>query len=701
MSCRSLGRMAVLLFPIYATLAISSASWAANSPTINANDWPSYGGAYDEQHFSPLTRVDKDNVAKLGLAWSLELPNTHNGATVPLAVNGVIYFCVDQSIVRAVDATTGKLLWLYDPKVAVVAGRKLRNAWGVRGMTYSEGKVYVGTMDGRLIAIDAANGKPLWTQLTVGKSDSRYITGAPRVFDGLVIIGHAGAEYVGVRGYVTAYDTKTGAQRWRFYTIPGDPTKGFENDAMRAAAKTWSGKTWASGGGGAVWNAITIDPEQRLVFIGTSNGVPWNQGIRSPEGGDNLYLTSIVALDLDTGAYRWHYQTTPADTWDYDSSGDIELATLQIQGKARKVILHAPKNGFYYVIDRTNGKLISAEPFTKVTWAERIDLKTGRPVEAPGARYYKSGPKLIWPSSSGATNWQPASFNPLTSLSYFQVVDMPGYLDNGGMSENNWIRPNNQVSLGLQSSAADAPIDAATSRLIAWDPNTQTEKWRVATPGGWNGGVLSTAGQLVFQGRATGEFAAHDASTGKKLWSFDARMGITGAPISFSVNGEQYIAVVAGWGASGAGVYGSLAAQYGWISRVHSHRLLAFKLGGKAQLPSDLPAPMLTKPIVAPEFKLDAQRAKRGEDLYSRTCLLCHGSGAVAAGFAPDLRASSVPLTMAAFKTIVQGGGLLERGMPRYDELSDADLEDLRHFIRRQARDPNVGPKKLVILHEG
>ena len=694
-----------LLQSIVSLLLMACSGWVEALPPATSamltnegdgSNWASYGRTYSEDHFSPLTQVTEKNVGTLGLVWSLELPGIHNGATVPLAVDGVIYFCVDQSIVHAVDAVSGKPLWVYDPKVAAVAGHELRHAWGVRGIGFWNDKIYVGTMDGRLIAINAKSGSVVWSRLTVDKDDSRYITGAPRLFDGMVIIGHGGSEYAGVRGYVTAYDAETGIQRWRFYTVPGDPRKPYEDPALKMAAKTWSETRWRSGGGAVVWNAITFDPELDLIFIGTSNGAPWNQGIRTPGGGDNLFTNSIVALDARTGRYRWHYQTTPGDTWDYDSTNDIELATVKIGGAMRKVILHAPKSGFFYVIDRTSGKLISAEPFSKVTWAERIDPQSGRPVETPGARYYVSKAKLIWPSPSGAANWNPMAFSPVTGLAYLQEVEMPGYLDDTGIDETNWKRPNGQVSLGIQVPAGDAPPDAGKSSLLAWDPIAQRPRWKVSTPGAWNGGVMATAGDLVFQGQATGDFVAYNAQSGVPLWSFNARMGIAGAPISFLADGKQYVAVIAGWGGAGAGSYGTLGAQFGWVSRVHTNRLLAFALGGKAQLAANLPPPMLVKPIDDTAIQIDALKVRRGGDLYVHDCVMCHGGGAVAAGFAPDLRASSVPLSANGFKSIVSGGSLLDLGMPQFDELSDTDLEDLRQFIRAQARNPDIGPRKLL-----
>ena len=352
---------------------------AALANEADGSDWPAFGRTFSEQRFSPLRQIDAENVARLGLVWSLDLPGVINVASQPLAVAGVVYFAVGQSVVHAVDARTGKLLWRHDPEVAKVAGPKLRAAWGSRGLAFYRDKVYVGTLDGRLLALSAATGEPVWSVLTVERDDARFISGAPRVFDGKVLIGHGGADHGPVRGYVTAYDAETGRLLWRFHIVPGDPAQGFENAAMETAARTWTGEWWKHGGGGTVWNAITYDPEFDRVYLGTGNGAPWNQKIRSPGGGDNLFLCSVLALDADTGEYRWHYQTTPGETWDYNSAMDMLLATLPIDGKPRKLLLHAPKNGFFYVIDRETGKLVSAEKIGKATWALRVDAtKIGR-----------------------------------------------------------------------------------------------------------------------------------------------------------------------------------------------------------------------------------------------------------------------------------------------------------------------------------
>lgn len=657
---------------------------AALSNEADGRDWAAYGRTFSEQRFSPLDQINRSTVSRLKLAWTLDLDDVWNVSTAPVEVDGVIYFAAGYSVVHAVDVRSGKLLWKYDPKVD---GKKMRMAWGSRGITYWNGKLYTGVQDGRLFALDAKTGALVWETLTTTPGDNRYITGAPRVFNGKVIIGHGGADFGHVRGYVTAYDAETGTQAWRFYIVPGNPDDGFENAAMEAAAKTWTGQWWKYGGGGTAWNAMTYDPEFNRVYIGTGNGSPWNAKLRSPEGGDNLYLCSVVALDADTGEYLWHYQTTPGETWDFNSTMDIVLATAEIDGQPRKVLMHAPKNGFFYVIDRQTGKLISAEKLGKVTWAERVDMGTGRPVEIKGSRY-EDGEALIWPGSGGMHNWQPMSYSPDTRLAYIPVRELPGYYNDEGRKASTWTMTPGDV-LGLKGFFDDVPKNAGSSSLLAWDPVQQKKAWSVETPGATSGGVLSTRGGLVFQGRADGKFQAHDASTGETLWSSDMGVGTQAPPITYEVDGKQYVSVLAGW-AGGQMLLGTLSAQHGWVGREHPRRLLTYVLDGEATLPPTA-APSFAKPIDDPAMQLDPAMVAKGRELYS-SCVICHGVSAVAGGYAPDLRASPIPLSADAFKSVVQGGGLEARGMPRFEELSDDDLTAIRHYIRERSRyKPSIG----------
>ena len=651
---------------------------AALADTTDGSNWAAWGRNFDEQRFSPLDQINRDSVDRLGLAWTHELDDVWSVSSQPLAVDGVIYMAVGYSEVYALDAVSGELLWTYDPEVDP---KKMRMAWGIRGLAFWKGRVYVGVQDGRLIAIDAETGQPEWSVLTTEPGDNRYITGAPRVFNDTVIIGHGGADFGHVRGYVTAYDTETGEQRWRWHTVPGNPADGFENEAMAMAAETWTGEWWEFGGGGTVWNAMTYDPEFNRIYIGTGNGSPWNHKLRSPDGGDNLFLCSVVALDADTGEYVWHYQTTPGESWDFNSAMDMVLADLTIDGEPRKALLHAPKNGFFYVLDRADGSLISAEKLGKVTWAEGIDPDTGRPVEVPGARY-EDGEALIWPGSGGVHNWHPMAFSPDTGLTYIPTREMPGYYNDEGREPKTW-KLTSKDPMGLKGFYDDIPANAGSSKLEAWNPVTQTRTWEVETPGVVNGGVIVTAGGLVFQGRADGRLQAHDAGTGEALWAYDMGVGTQAAPMTFSVDGRQYVAILAGWGGSQM-LLGSLGAQHGWVGREHPRRLLVFALDGDAELPES-PAPGRPEPLPGSDFVVDAAKAEQGKKVFGRLCVICHGTAAIAGGYAPDLRASAVPLSAESFDAIVRDGALLGRGMPDFPELSDAETAALRHYIRQRA----------------
>jgi quinohemoprotein ethanol dehydrogenase len=653
------------------------------SDDSDGSDWPGYGRSFGQQHYSPLGDIDAGNVERLGLAWSMDLP-LGNSATEPIAVDGVLYFASGLSIVHAVDAVTGKELWVYDPEVGKAAGMNLRVGWGVRGVAWWQGKIYVGTQDGRLIALDAKNGKPVWTAHTYGDDLAAYISGAPRVLGGRVIIGYGGSNGVS-RGYVTAYDAETGKFLWRFHTVPGDPSKGFENDAMAMAAKTWSGEWWKYGGGGDVWNSIAYDEESDTVYIGVGSPYPWNHKLRSEGKGDNLFIDSIVALDGKTGAYKWHYQTVPGDTWDFDATMDIELADLEIDGKRRKVLMQAPKNGFFYVIDRTNGKLISAEPYVPVSWATKIDLRTGRPVEVPGARYDQGKPVTVSPSPLAAHNWLPMAFSPRTRLVYIPAVEFA--VDFSEPSPD-W-KPATDRNTDAGANMIGGPLigrPPPAGRLIAWDPVRQREVWRVEYPTYINGGVLATGGNLVFQGSIDGMFKAFAADSGKLLWRFDTRAPMIAPPISYRADGKQYVTVLTGLGMAypiNAAVLGGPGIEkYGLDPRSQARRVLTFAIDGKQVLPPREKAP---PPPSDPGFKPDPARLMPGAMAYSAHCLTCHGSLAVGSTHGPDLRRSAIPLDRRAFEQVVRGGALEASGMPKFPELGDSKLDDIRYYIRAQA----------------
>ncbi|HEY3731437.1 MAG TPA: PQQ-dependent dehydrogenase, methanol/ethanol family [Steroidobacteraceae bacterium] len=670
-------------------LAVAGAAYGvgalAGSTPAADDDWPQNGRTVEQAHYSPLAQINPATVQRLSLAWSLDLDVT-NSITEPIEVGGVLYLAAGYSIVHAIDVRSGRLLWRYDPHVPQAAGKKLRVGWGIRGLTYGEQRLFVATHDGRLLALDPASGHLLWSVQTLDSHNGAFISGVPRVFRGKVVIGNGGDDFSALRGYVTAYDTNTGRQLWRFYVVPGKPgttDHAASDPAMAMAAKTWTGQWWKLGGGGSVWNAMTYDPDFNRLYIGTGNGSPMNWKIRSPGGGDNLFVASIVALNADTGQYVWHYQTTPGDTWDYDSATDITLVTLTIDGRPTKVLLQAAKNGFFYVIDRASGHLLSAEKLGKVTWAERIDLQTGRPVLAPGARDLKG--ELLWPSFEGLHHWLPQAYSESTGLMYEPTVEMPVPYSDQGVDKKSW-KPmiGTPEFSGLTIGNADVPKNGGHSVLVAWDPAHQRRIWQIDTPGISNGGLLATGGNLVFEGLADGYLHAYSADRGQDLWSFFAGVAPTGVPITYQVDGRQYLSVTAGPLNGSSAAFGSASAQWGWQDHVQPRRLLTFALDAKGTLPAT-PPPQPVKPLIAPEFQIDSDKAKQGSYEFLR-CLLCHGTAAVAGGNAPDLRASSVPLSFDAFAAVVRGGTLIKRGMPAFPELSDAQLNSIRHYLRARAR---------------
>lgn len=647
------------------------------------DDWAAYGQSFGEQHYSPLSQIDTASVKRLGLAWSYDLP-AGNPLTGPLAVDGKLYTATGYSVVRAFDAASGKLLWTFDPKAPEASGRKLRTGYGSRGLAWWNGKLYVGTQDGRLIAIDAGTGRQLWSTMTVQPDDYRFISGAPRVFSGKVIIGHGGADTSDLRGYVTAYDADTGRQLWRFYTVPGNPANGFEDATQAMAAKTWAGEWWKRGGGGTVWNSFAYDAENDTIFIGVGNGAPWNHRVRSEGKGDNLFLASIVALSGRTGAYKWHYQFNPGETWDYNASMDMQLADIMIDGKLRKVVMEAPKNGFFYVIDRTSGKLISADQIAKVSWAKGIDIKSGRPIEVPEARYPGGRTFALFPGPQGAHTWLPSAYSPKSGLMYLPVLESGTAYNDRGIDARGWRRTqanSTEAAVNL-SEARLSPDKLGSGTLLAWNPITRKAAWRVPTTGGWNGGVMATGGGLVFQGEDNGRFIAYDAGSGKPLWRFDAQAPVLAPPISYSVKGRQYVTVLTGIGTSVGAITELLSQHVDY--RTQARRVLTFALDGAATIPKAIPA----KPQAAPDpdFISDTAAAQRGAAEFNR-CQTCHGIGAVGGGTAPDLRTSGVPVSAEAFEAVVRQGALVPAGMPRFEELTDRQLGDLRQYIRAQASD--------------
>lgn len=673
--------------------AVNVADASRLADNSDGRDWPAFGRTYGEQHYSPLDQINEKTVSGLALAWSLDV-DPGNTVTGPVAIDGVIYFASGYSIVHAVDAVTGKLLWKYDPEAAQVSGQKLRQGWGSRGVAYWNGKVYTGTQDGRLIALNAKTGKPVWEARTFAANDpNRFISGPPRAFNGKIIIGHGGADSGDVRGYVTTYDAETGRQLWRFYTVPGNPADGFEDDAMAMAAKTWSGEWWKYGGGGTVWNAMTYDPETDTVFIGTGNGAPWNHRIRSRGKGDNLFLCSVVALDGKTGKYKWHYQVNPGETWDYNAAMDMQLADLNLDGKARKVLITAPKNGFFYVIDRTNGKLISAEKFAKVTWASRIDIASGRPIENPDARFANGKTFTLWPGMFGAHSWQPMAYNPNAKLVYIPVIEMGANYSDAGIDEKHWQRPaGNVMGWGVNPSTDIKDPDGInhSSSLTAWDPIRQRVAWKIPTYGPLSGGVMTSGGNLVFQGEVDGSFKAYSAKDGKLIWQFKADAPILAPPITFSVKGIQYVTVLTGMGTSATILGPFFPKRFDYRTQVR--RVLTFALNGKASLPKAVASDESWPGD--PSFRVDAASAGRGAVEVGTRCIACHGFDAISGGGAPDLRRSGTLQSADAFAQIVREGALVPAGMPAWPELTDQQLADIRQYLRTEAQKAQNNSRK-------
>ena len=640
-------------------------------------NWLSHGRTYSEQRFSPLKQINDKNVDQLGLAWSLDLSASRGLEATPLVVDGIMYDTGTFNIIRAIDAKTGKELWHYDPKVPGDWLRYVCCGPVNRGVAVWHGKLYEGLLDGRLIAVDAATGKLAWEVQTTDRNQPYSITGAPRVVNGKVIIGNGGAEF-GVRGYVTAYDAETGEQVWRFYTVPGNPAEGFESPAMEMAARTWSGEWWKLGGGGTAWDSFSFDPGLNLLYIGTGNAGPWPPDIRSPGGGDNLFVSSIVAVNADTGEYVWHYQTTPRDRWDYTAAQQMILADLKIKGETRKVIMQAPKNGFFYVLDRATGELLSAKNFSPVNWASHVDMKTGRPVLIEENLYGEEG-KLIIPGPQGAHDWHSMSYSPLTGLVYIPEHEMWWvYSTDPNFKHKEWAwnigaNPNATVP-GAQEKITDVK-----GSLLAWDPVAQKKRWQVPLPEPWNGGVVSTAGNLVVQGAADGRFVIYSADKGEKLWEMDIHTGAVAAPITYMVDGEQYIAINAGWG-------GALVQIGGTISAIHHTpgRVLAFKLGGKATLPEVSSSVKLPEP---PALTASQEMIDKGRSLYGGNCANCHGFDAVSGGAMPDLRYMSAE-SHTLFNDIVLKGVLVSGGMANFsDALNETDAEAIHAYLISRAHE--------------
>jgi quinohemoprotein ethanol dehydrogenase len=670
-----------------AASSVASGAQVTDARLRNADaepgQWLSVGRTTDEQRYSPLAKINADNVGRLGLAWFADFDTNRGQESSPLVIDGVLYVTTAWSKLYAFDARSGKALWSYDPKVA--GGIAIKGCCDVvnRGVAAYDGKIFLGAYDGRLIALDAKKGTKVWETLTVDPAKPYTSTGAPRIANGKVIIGNGGSE-IGVRGYISAYDAKTGKLAWRFYTVPGDPSQPYESPQLRDAAKTWTGDLYWKLGGGTVWDGIAYDPGTNLVYFGTANGTPWVAEARSPGGGDNLFLNSLIAVNADTGAYAWHYQTTPAETWDYDATSPVMLADLDLPGGSRRVLMQESKNGFFYVLDARSGKLLSADKYTAVTWATHVDMATGRPVEVPEARFGKTGkPVIVQPGGQGAHSWHPFSYSPRTKLVYMPVVETsqgfapdPNYKPREGSANT----ATGRAPASLYDTALHDVPRTSRAFLVAWDPVARKEVWRSENRGTIASGTLVTAGGLVFQGAQTGEFSAYRDSDGKKVWSTDPQTGVVASAISYEIRGEQYIAQLAG--------YGSRDYYTG-----NRSRLLVYKLDGKAQLPpvGELPPARVLNP--PPSFGSEAQIA-RGAETWQIHCVMCHETQFGNRGLFPNLQVSPMLHSATAFKTVVIDGALEPRGMVSFRErITPDDAEAVRAYLTRRANEAKAAQR--------
>ena len=655
-------------------------------------EWLTYGGTYDEQRFSTLTGINTENVSRLGVAWTHDLDTNRGVEATPIVVDGVMYVTSAWSVVYALDAKTGEALWTYDPDVDRAVGVKACCDVVNRGVAVYKGKVYVGVIDGRLDALDAKTGEKVWSTVTVDQAKPYTITGAPRVVNGKVLIGNGGAE-LGVRGYLTAYDAETGKKLWRFYTVP-NPQKQPDHEASDKAFETVGNVTWGDegawvtdGGGGTVWDSIVYDAVNDQIIFGVGNGSPWNRTFRDPSGGDNLFLSSIMAVDANTGEYKWHFQTTPGDNWDYTATQSIILADLPLgeNGAMRRVAMQAPKNGFFYVLDAATGEFLKGNAYGAMNWATGLD-ENGRPMEVAAARYGKT-PHQQLPGPLGAHNWQPMAYSPETKLAYIPAQEIPqAYVEDPRFASKaiGW-------NTGADFSSGIPPIappDVAKflrstlkGHLIAWDPVKGEPRWTVDHDNAWNGGVLATAGNLVFQGKLNGDFVAYNATTGEKLWSQNVKSGAAAGPGTYEIDGEQYVTITTGWGSAFA-----LVAGYAYDDAVPSTvgKVVTFKVGGTGLI-ADADLPPIDRSPKGEAFG-DETMIAQGAVAFSRNCMVCHGALAASSGVLPDLRWSAITGNAEAWKGVVIDGNLAANGMVSFAEfVTPEEAEAIRAYVLAQA----------------
>ncbi|MEM6652732.1 MAG: PQQ-dependent dehydrogenase, methanol/ethanol family [Pseudomonadota bacterium] len=688
---------------VFANVTDARLDQAAATP----DEWLSYGFDREETRHSPLTGITAENISELGVAWTYDLATSRGVESTPIVIDGTMYVTSAWSIVYALDAKTGEELWVYDPGVDRAVGVNACCDVVNRGVAVYEGKVYVGVIDGRVEALNAQTGEVIWSKVTVDQSKPYTITGAPRVVDGKVLIGNGGAE-LGVRGYLNALDADTGDLIWRFYTVPHpekQPDGAASDEAFEQVANITWGDTGAwktDGGGGTVWDSIIYDQVNDTVIFGVGNGSPWNQRMRDPSGLDNLFLSSIVAVDADTGAYKWHFQTTPGDNWDYTATQTLILATLPLGdgGADRRVVMQAPKNGFFYVIDAETGAFIHGNNYVPMNWATGL-TEAGRPIEVPEARYAEI-PYLQTPGPLGGHNWHPMAYNPDVGLAYIPAQEIPQAYGTDPRFQENSTKWNTGADFAagipqvIPSEVFKFLRSGLKGRLIAWDPIANEARWTVEHDGPWNGGVLSTASGLVLQGKLNGEFAAYDAATGEALWVHDVKSGAASGPGTFEIDGEQYVTITTGWGSAYLLSAGGVAAPQAVQPTVG--KVVTFKLGGDAEI-ADIDIALVDPTPKAEEFGTEAQLAS-GLVSYARNCTVCHGPFAMGAGVLPDLRWSSYASSAEAWKSVVIDGSLQSIGMVSFaDVLSEDDVEAIRAYVVQQAH--NTEGIDAAIASEG
>ena len=676
-----------------------------------AGAWLTTGRDFGKTHYSPLDLINAGNVSRLGLAWQVETGTARGMEATPVVIDGVMYVSGVAGRVYALDATSGKELWKFEPQVDGKVNRGACCDMVNRGVAVWQGRVYVAAFDGILYALNAADGAVVWQVQTIDDKQRGYsVTGAPQVAGNVVVIGNGGAEF-DARGYVTAYDLATGKQAWRFYTVPGDPAKGYEHPELEMAAKTWDpASRWEFGMGGTAWDALVYDPELNLLYVGTGNAAPWNRSKRSPTKGDNLFLSSILAINPDTGRLVWHYQEVPAEMWDFTATQHIMLSTLKVGGVDRQVLMHAPKNGFFYVLDRKTGELLSAEKFEDVTWATHVDMKTGRAIEDTKRADYTDGkPRLVFPSPIGAHNWNPMSHSAKTGLVYIPTIHV-GALFANPPGRPDWLpgrmNTNVQVGFSFQLGAPESlppalrpladpaflktmPDITPSAALKAWDPVNHKVVWSVPNSSFMDhGGVLSTGGGLVVQGGLDGKLRVFSDTEGKLLKEIEVGTAMIAGASTYVVDGVQYIAILAG---SGGGGWNSWLPQNIAFTKGNANRILAFKLdGGPVPVPADLPPP---GPLPEPPAQIGtAADIEAGAALFRANCGSCHSNAWPAP--IPDLRRSTAA-THAAFHEIVLRGALQPRGMPRWDDLlNETQVNQIHaHVIAVARRDYDAQQK--------